>query len=162
MHKQNDKSSQQGDRDHSSSTSPPTLQDLLAAPLSARLLAPSGSDLIMAEWTAEGTPEGNEPMLIAPLHLHAEDDEAWYVIEGTLGFRIGDNSFEAGAGSAVAAPRGTPHTYWNPKPEEARYLIIMTAQIHSLIQAIHASSSRDAETIRALFERHGAVLLETP
>ena len=46
---------------------------------------------------------------------------------GALRFRLGDETVEAPAGGAVLAPRGTAHTYWNPRPEPARYLLVMTA-----------------------------------
>jgi mannose-6-phosphate isomerase-like protein (cupin superfamily) len=67
-------------------------------------------DFVVVEWTAEvGT------HWIAPLHIHHADDEAWYVLEGTLGFRLGEEEIEAPAGSAVLARRETPHTYWNAR-----------------------------------------------
>ncbi len=68
-------------------------------------------NFVIVEWTAE---VGDH--WIAPLHVHHEDDEAWYVLSGTLGFRLGDEEVEAHAGSAVLARRGTPHTFWNPAP----------------------------------------------
>ena len=36
------------------------------------------------------------------------DDEAWYVLDGMLRFRIGEETSQAGPGSAVLAPKGTP------------------------------------------------------
>jgi mannose-6-phosphate isomerase-like protein (cupin superfamily) len=45
-----------------------------------------------------------------------DEDEAWYVLEGTLRFRIGDREIEAHAGTAVFGPRGVPHTYANRGP----------------------------------------------
>ena len=33
------------------------------------------------------------------------------MLEGTMGFRLGDTVVEAGAGSAVFVPRGVPHTF---------------------------------------------------
>ncbi|MBW5446530.1 cupin domain-containing protein [Cohnella sp. CFH 77786] len=113
----------------------------------------------MAEWIAEGTPDGRMPERIAPLHKHNNDDEAWYVLEGTLGFQIGDKILEANASQAVVVPRGTPHTYWNPKPEQAKYLIIMTAKIHSLIEGIHHATQRDQETMKELFRKYDSELL---
>jgi uncharacterized cupin superfamily protein len=90
------------------------------------------SDFVIAEWRAEvGT------HWIAPLHVHHADDEAWYVLEGELGFRLGDREIIARAGSAVLASRGTPHTYWNAGDQEARYLLVMTPKIAKLIEAIH-------------------------
>ena len=45
-----------------------------------------------------------------PLHVHHEDDEAWYVLEGALRFRLGEETFEVGAGGGVLAPKG-PRTH---------------------------------------------------
>jgi len=122
-------------------------------------LKPAGSKLVIAEWPAPGTPPGSSPEWIAPLHLHLHDDEAWYVLEGMLGFRIGDEVVEAEAGQAVIVPAGTPHTYWNPKPETARYLIVMTAKVSSLIDAIHAAATRDEAAMKELFARFDSELL---
>ncbi|MBS4220465.1 cupin domain-containing protein [Bacillus sp. FJAT-49711] len=113
----------------------------------------------MAEWSAEGTLNGETPMLMAPLHLHYEDDEAWFILEGTLGFQIGDEKIEANQNEAVIVPRGTPHTFWNPKQETARYLIIMNKQTQELIDAIHKTSDRSPEMMKNLFKQYRAELL---
>jgi mannose-6-phosphate isomerase-like protein (cupin superfamily) len=42
---------------------------------------------VVIEWTDPGTAPGRP---VAGLHVHREDDEAWYVLEGQLGFRLGD------------------------------------------------------------------------
>jgi len=122
-------------------------------------LKPGNSNFVIAEWMAEGTPIGDVPELIAPLHKHNNDDEAWYVLEGTLGFQIGEQQLVANAGQAVVVPRGVPHTYWNPKPEQAKYLIMMTAKIQSLIDGIHNATQRDHETMKALFYMYDSELL---
>ena len=59
------------------------------------------------------------------------------MLEGKLGFRLGDEEVSARAGSAVLASRGTPHTYWNAGDHDARYLLVMTPKIAKLIKAIH-------------------------
>ena len=99
---------------------------------------------MLVEWTAEVGPHW-----IAPLHVHRADDEAWYVLEGELGFRLGDEEVVAAAGSAVMARRGTPHTFWNAGEVEARYLLVMTPRIARLIESIHAPGA----DIQALFVR---------
>src|SRR5919202_953759 len=105
-----------------------------APPLAETTL--QGRGLVLVEWTDPGG--GTEPpTYIAPLHVHNADDEAWYVLDGTLAFRLGDEEVEAPAGSAVLAPAGTAHTYWNPRPEPARYLLVMTPRINALIEALH-------------------------
>src|ERR1051326_136358 len=88
----------------------------------------SGVGFVIAEWQDAGAPPG-PPRLIAPLHVHHKDDEAWYVLEGTLRVRVGDEEVEARTGAAVFVPRGTPHTYWNPGPGKLRYLLVMTSSI---------------------------------
>lgn len=108
------------------------------------------SDFVIAEWTAEVGKHW-----IAPLHVHHADDEAWYVLQGELGFRLGDRDVIARAGSGVLAPRGTPHTYWNAGAEEARYLLIMTPKIAQLIEALHKP---DADMSKE-FESHDSQFL---
>ena len=93
----------------------------------------AGDDFVMVEWTAE---VGRH--WIAPLHVHHADDEAWYVLDGELGFRLGEDEVIAAAGCAVGAPRGTPHTYWNAGESEARYILVMTPKLARLIEALHA------------------------
>jgi mannose-6-phosphate isomerase-like protein (cupin superfamily) len=46
-----------------------------------------------------------------PLHIHHNEDEAWYVLDGRMTFFVGDDILEAGAGAFVFAPSGIPHTF---------------------------------------------------
>ena len=68
---------------------------------------------------------------------------------------------EAKAGSAVFVPRGTAHTDWNPGPGLVRYLQVMTANIYSLIQDIHAMTDRSPAALRAVFEKHDSERIES-
>lgn len=45
-------------------------------------------------------------------HQHEEDD-VFYVLEGTMSFFVGGKWFDAPAGSLVVAPGGTPHDFEN-------------------------------------------------
>jgi mannose-6-phosphate isomerase-like protein (cupin superfamily) len=134
---------------------------LVATPLADRTLAADGSDLVVVEW---GDPGGRHdpPLYIAPLHLHRSDGEAWYVLEGTLRFRLGDEEVTVPAGGAALAPRGMPHTYWNPSPDPARYLLVMTPRISALIDAIHGMTERSEEAIATLFPAHESEYLGWP
>lgn len=109
---------------------------------------------VVAEWTDPGTHPGRP---IAGLHLHRSDDEAWVVLTGTLGFRVGAEEREVPAGESILVTRGTPHTYWNATSEPARYLLVMTPRIHQLIGALHAGDRSDYARI---FEEHDSELLE--
>jgi mannose-6-phosphate isomerase-like protein (cupin superfamily) len=108
----------------------------------------------MVEWTAEADTSRDRP--IAGLHLHREEDEAWYVLEGRLGFRVGDQEIEAGPGEGVFAPRGTPHSYWNASEAPTRYLLVLGPQTAALIEELHRPGVSD---YAAVFERHGSEML---
>ncbi len=129
----------------------------VAPALAGHTIGDGDSSFVIAEWQDAGGPAG-PPRYIAPLHLHRNDDEAWYVLEGTLMVRRGDEVVEVGAGCSVLAPRGTLHTYWNPGPGRARYLLVMTSNIFRLIQAIHAMPERNAAALKAVFEEYDSEL----
>jgi mannose-6-phosphate isomerase-like protein (cupin superfamily) len=112
-------------------------------------------DFVMVEWRDPGGLTGPERP-IAGLHVHHADDEAWYVLEGTLGFRIGSGLVEAGPGAAVRVPHGTPHSYWNARPQPARYVLVMAPRIYRLVQALHVPGARD---YAAIFGAHESELL---
>lgn len=130
----------------------------VAEPLAGRAMGATGDAFVIAEWRDPGGPAG-PPRYIAPLHLHHHDDEAWYVLEGTLCVQRGEEVVEATTGSGVFVPRGMKHTYWNPKPEPTRYLLVMTANIYALIQAIHAMNERTPAALRTLFAKYDSELL---
>lgn len=131
---------------------------IIAPALAGSVLGQVGSGFVIAEWKDAGGPPG-PPRWIAPLHLHRNDDEAWYVLEGTLCVRVGNDVVEAKAGSAVFVPRGTPHTYRNPGAGLVRYLLVMTSNVYALIQDIHAMKERSPAAMKVVFERHDSELL---
>jgi mannose-6-phosphate isomerase-like protein (cupin superfamily) len=64
----------------------------------------------------------NARTLAGPLHTHHNEDALWYVIDGEFGAQVGDQEIHESAGTLIFAPRGLPHTYWNPGSTPARYL----------------------------------------
>jgi mannose-6-phosphate isomerase-like protein (cupin superfamily) len=139
-------------------SSPNMSSPVNAAPLAGNILGSISDAFVIAEWRDAGGP-ADPPRLIAPLHLHRSDDEAWYVLEGVLRVQVGNDVVEARAGSGVLVPRGTRHTYWNPSSGLTRYLLIMTANIYHLIQDIHALKERTPAALKAVFENHDSELL---
>jgi mannose-6-phosphate isomerase-like protein (cupin superfamily) len=131
---------------------------MIAPPLAGNVIGSPDNAFVIAEWRDPGSPPG-PPRLIAPLHVHHNDDEAWYVLEGVLRIKAGDRDVEAPAGSSVYVPRGTPHTYWNPAPGPVRYLLIMTGNIYRLIQDLHALQDRSPATLKTLFAKYDSELL---
>lgn len=60
-----------------------------------------------------------------PLHIHHTEDEAFWVLEGHLTVRCGEETFSAGPGSFVYTPRGTPHTFRLEGETPARLLVLL-------------------------------------
>jgi Cupin domain len=131
----------------------------MAGPYSPMPLADSdlggpGTDFVVVEWSDPG--DGRWEW-IAPLHVHHADDEAWYVLEGALRFRIGDGTFEAPSRTGVMAPKGAPHAYGNARHGElVRYLLITTPKIRALVSALHEPGASD---YAAIFRAHDSELL---
>ena len=61
-----------------------------------------------------------------PLHIHRREDEAFWVLEGKLTVRCGEDTFEAPAGSYVFLPRDVPHTFRVEGDAPARLLTLLS------------------------------------
>jgi quercetin dioxygenase-like cupin family protein len=61
-----------------------------------------------------------------PPHVHAREDEFWYVLDGTFEIRIGDEVHPLGPGGFAYAPRGTVHTFRNTADTPSRVLVGFT------------------------------------
>lgn len=57
-------------------------------------------------------------------HVHATEDDSFLVLEGTLSLVVGDDDrdVEAGAGTFVLVPAGTPHALHNGGSSDVRFL----------------------------------------
>jgi quercetin dioxygenase-like cupin family protein len=60
-----------------------------------------------------------------PLHIHHNEDETFYILEGAVTFVVDDERIDAGAGDFVFAPRGIPHAYV-ARSERARMLVTIS------------------------------------
>ena len=60
-----------------------------------------------------------------PLHVHHDDEETFYVIEGEVSLFVGAEHIVLRGGQAALAPRDVPHTY-RVESDEAHWLVITT------------------------------------
>ena len=60
-------------------------------------------------------------VLVAP-HIHAHQDQANYVLAGTIGCLVGDQEYEVPAGGFIWRPRGVRHALWASRAGGARFL----------------------------------------
>jgi len=70
----------------------------------------------------EGIVTGDGP----PQHIHKAEEEAFYVLEGEINIKIGEQTIRGTVGSFVLIPRGIVHTFWNAGPTPAKLLAIFS------------------------------------
>ena len=63
------------------------------------------------------------PGLASPYHVHHNEDEAFYILEGTVAFLCGDTWRVAGPGAWVYGPRDIPHGFRVIGSSPARMLL---------------------------------------
>lgn len=73
-------------------------------------------ELTLSVFELEAGFEGPEP------HRHDDHVDSFYVLEGEIEFRLGDETVRAGPGTFVSAPPGSVHTFTRPGPAGARLL----------------------------------------
>jgi quercetin dioxygenase-like cupin family protein len=98
----------------------PTVVNPLGGPLVFKVLGHQTRGLLTVFESTAAPGEG------PPLHLHVNEDEVVYVLEGTLRFKLGDDTQPAPSGAFVYIPRGEPHTWQNIGEAPARFLAIFT------------------------------------
>lgn len=75
----------------------------------------------------------------APLHVHDSLDDTWYILEGEMVVRCGDDTEVLGAGHWVSMPRGVPHTFRVVGDRAARILLVHdNASFRDLIRDLGA------------------------
>jgi len=67
-------------------------------------------------------PPGGGP----PLHVHAHEEEFFFVLDGEMTFYIDGRIIRATAGETAFVPRGVPHCFRNTSHRDARMLVIFT------------------------------------
>lgn len=70
--------------------------------------------------------QGGEPGLGSPYHMHHNEDEEFYIIEGQLRFVSEGQSWVAGPGAFVFLPRDVPHGFEIVGDSPARFLLMVT------------------------------------
>ena len=101
-----------------------------------------------------------------PLHVHANEEEILYVLEGDARFRIRDDVQSAPTGSFMFVPRGVPHCFQAVGERPARLLIVFTpsgmeAFFSGLSEEI-AKGSDPVEAFRSSGEAAGMSVVGPP
>jgi len=125
-----------------------------------------GGFFLVEELNARGT--------APPLHVHPQDDESFYVLDGELTFYLGDGqsvpsqTVPASAGSFLYIPKGYfPHAF-RVNSETARFLVLTTPRHEQFFRAsaepagsrtIPSQEPIDLEKVRAAGDEYGVEIL---
>ena len=98
------------------------------------------------------------------LHVHTNEDEVVYVLQGAIQIRLGDGVLEAGEGGSAHLPRGIPHALYNPLKTPLRILALaipggMEEFFDELEAALQEGGMDDAKH-RAISRKYGIEWLE--
>jgi len=109
-----------------------------------------------------------------PWHVHHNEDEAFYILEGEMTVHVGKQTFKGTAGSFIFAPRGIPHAYTVDSPGYARVLMFFSPSgfegfiretstpADSLVPPPPSPIAMDFEELVALAQRYGAEFVDPP
>src|ERR1044072_3789594 len=66
-----------------------------------------------------------EPGAGSTRHLHRNEDESFYILQGAMTFQLDDHTVRATSGEFVNIPRELPHSFSNAEQEPVRCMIIL-------------------------------------
>ena len=92
-----------------------------------------------------------------PLHVHQNEDEYLFVLEGTARFALGDKVFDAEAGTMVTLPRNIPHAWGNRS--DLRLRIAAVCYPGGVEEALRIIAGGGLIDIPALAARFGVIAL---
>ena len=103
------------------------------------------------------------PMTGPPLHLHREQDDSFYVLDGVLTVQVGDEIFDIGPGEFLTVPPGVPHAFENlhngGRPVRAVNLITPGGHLDMFSEMARAPDEAATNDVAA---RHGTEILGPP
>lgn len=101
-----------------------------------------------------------------PLHIHRNEDESIFVLEGDYRIQVDDTLRDASAGDFVFVPRGVPHTYARVGDEPGRLLILTTPGGYEAffrdVDALCAAGMPEISVIAEAGSRHGVEFVGPP
>lgn len=106
-----------------------------------------------------------------PRHVHHDEDEAFFVLEGSMRVECGSQQWEALPGSLVFLPRGIPHAFVVTSPQSVIGLQLTSpAGFEDFIaevgtpagEGLPAPAPPDVERLAAAAVRHGNEIIGPP
>jgi mannose-6-phosphate isomerase-like protein (cupin superfamily) len=102
------------------------------------------------------------------LHVHTNEDELFFVLDGVMTIQLGEQRQEIAAGGLAWGARGTPHAFANLAPEPLRIMILWTpGGVERLFEEMDAyrqsvSGTPAEEALAAIMARYGGKSVGPP
>jgi quercetin dioxygenase-like cupin family protein len=100
-----------------------------------------------------------------PRHLHYEQEEWFYVVEGEYIIEVGEQEYRLKSGDSLLAPRQVPHVWANIGEATGKLLIVFqpAGQMEAFFQAMaQLQGPPSREELAPLFQAHGMELTGLP
>jgi mannose-6-phosphate isomerase-like protein (cupin superfamily) len=98
-------------------------------------------------------------------HLHHEQDEWFYVVEGEYVIEVGEERYDLGPGDSVLAPRKVAHVWAHVGEGTGRLIAALqpAGEIEAFFDELATlGSSPEREVLRRVFSSHGMELSGPP
>ena len=110
----------------------------------------------------------------SPWHVHPEEDEFFYVLDGQLTFYVGDTRFDLTTGGFAFGPKGVPHNFFGAAPVTRALVGFSPMQFEGFLREVgqpaparvlpppHAGPPPDIARLAPIAKRNGFEILGPP
>lgn len=110
----------------------------------------------------------------SPWHVHPEEDEWFYVLEGHITFWVGETQVELLPGSFAWGPKGVPHTFYGTAPVSRALVGFAPMQFEGFMREVgqpalarvlpppHDGPPPDMAKLAPIAKRNGFIILGPP
>ncbi len=98
--------------------------------------------------------------LSAALHVHSQEDEAWWIVDGRLRFTIGDDDHRVERGAFLYVPRGVRHRIVVESDRATMLTMVTPAGLEEFLLGLDPDQT--ADELEAQARRYGVTMLERP
>jgi quercetin dioxygenase-like cupin family protein len=98
-----------------------------------------------------------------PVHTHANEEEHFIVLDGSVHLTNGDQSLALTAGDSATVKRGTPHAWCNLSDSDVRMLIIFSpGDMEEAFRLIGSMNDGDLAAIAESAKSGGSTIIGPP
>lgn len=104
-----------------------------------------------------------DPRNGVPMHVHANEEECFVVLEGNLHLTRGEDRLNLFAGDAATVRRNTPHAWCNLSHRPVRFLVIFSpGAMEKAFRRIGSMTDADFSAISETAEGDGSTIVGPP